>query len=141
MKTKFILPLITMVATSVFGAPGAGAAISGGGAARTAPAQTAPAQNAPGGPAPGVPGGLNNPAQTQNPNQNGQQPDVSPNAGVTETNFLGQPGSPATSPQNFVTNSLTGQNTNQAGGMIGNQFNQQPQTINRSPNNFNAPPR
>jgi hypothetical protein len=136
---NFIFSLITLAATSAIGAP-TGAPVSGGGAARTAPSQVAPARNAPGGPVPGIPGGLNNPGQTQNPNQNGQQPGISPNAGLSNsaTNSFGQPGSPQTGAQNFVTNSVTGQNTNQSGTFA------QPGMTNRPgfpANNFTQPPR
>ena len=129
---KYIFPLSALMATSAFGAGTVGAAVGGsaGGGVQTAPSQSTPSRT--------IPGGLNNPNQNNpnqvdpnNPNQNGQQqPGVSPDAGLSGgvTNSSSAPGSPPTGSQNFVTNSLTGQNTN-----YGTYYYRQHQMTNNMP--------
>jgi hypothetical protein len=87
MKTqKFILPIIAMMMTSVFGEPVVGAPAT----VASAPSQATPAR-----PSSTVSPGVNNPNPTPT-----------------------QPASPATGPQTFVTNNLSGQTfvTNKASG-------------------------
>src|ERR1700722_9141520 len=87
MKTQiFILSFITMVATSVLGAPGAGA--------------TAPSQGAPASPPAAAQPGVNNP---NSPSTQPGSPAVGPQTMATN-NISGQ---------NMVTNNVSGQNANQ----------------------------
>jgi hypothetical protein len=100
---KFILPIIAMMMTSVFGEP----VVEAPATVASAPSQATPAR-----PSSTVPPGANNPNSTPTPTQPAS-PATGPQTFVTN-NLSGQTFvTNKVSGQTFVTNTLTGQNTNQ----------------------------